>query len=221
MSSEYDDLMLLAERRELEVALARVTKERDVLRDRVDQLEASEANTSEHCARLAKLLRRLVDAGHWNSTLIELAQRALNGDPPALSENPTADFEEPSAAERAKMYTVGDALGFPPDNFIFTESLTVHTVSFRDAKQVNKILIFREPIVVKLAREHGMLTGHVAELDLHVSGADLRSVQQDLFDQIAFLWDEYACRPDRVLNRDATKLKRTLLGMVEPGYSDT
>jgi hypothetical protein len=60
VSSEYDDLIMLAERRELEAALAKAARERDELKTRLDHAEAERLR---HERRMFR--RRLVECLPW------------------------------------------------------------------------------------------------------------------------------------------------------------
>ena len=78
MSSEYDDLIMLAERRELESALAKAVRERDEARTELSQKKRGRDRLLAACKRLLPVAKRAIRERDEAYAVIDEVNKELN-----------------------------------------------------------------------------------------------------------------------------------------------
>jgi hypothetical protein len=65
-----------------------------------------------------------------------------------------------------------------------------------------------------------LLTAYDAFMDIYLFAPDTDALIEEVKEQLAFLWEEYACAPDDELTKAACLLKQRLLARIRPSKGE-
>jgi len=93
----------------------------------------------------------------------------------------------------------------------------VSPIPLQDVEYGGRVFRFRKPLVLRPCRDETgeLLVIEHEPLGIHVFAESREELVDELREQIAVLWDEYACEEDRNLSPAAIKLKRRLREALE------
>ncbi|MZP31302.1 hypothetical protein GTO91_16465 [Heliobacterium undosum] len=98
------------------------------------------------------------------------------------------------------------------------ETLDLSDVVLTTVPSSRRVLKFKQPIVITPyldSDSQQLLVLEEPSLGIHVFGYTRDQVIQELYEQVQFLWDEYAKAPESNLAPDAQQLRQWLLFMIE------